>query len=127
VAKNFDLGETYAVEIDFMTLMDCRAPESGYKPLPRFPAVSRDIALVCDTSVTVAALTNCIKRGGGALLREVELFDIYTGSQVPQGKKSVAFSLKLRSDDQTLTDEHADEATKSILALLENELGAVIR
>jgi phenylalanyl-tRNA synthetase beta chain len=127
VAKNYDLGETYAAEIDFMSLLACRAPESLYTPLPRFPSTSRDIALVCDTSVTVAALTDCIKRGGGALLKEVELFDIYTGSQVPQGKKSVAFSLKLRADDMTLTDEHADETTKSILVLLEKELGAVIR
>jgi phenylalanyl-tRNA synthetase beta chain len=69
----------------------------------------------------------CIKRGGGALLREAELFDIYTGSQVPEGKKSVAFSLKLRSDEATLTDADADAATKKILALLEKELGAVIR
>jgi phenylalanyl-tRNA synthetase beta chain len=108
-------------------MLGCRAPEGKYISLPRFPAVSRDIALVCDTSVTVAALENCIKRGGGSLLREVDLFDVYTGSQVPEGKKSVAFSLKLRADDMTLTDEHADETTKKILALLEKELGAVIR
>jgi phenylalanyl-tRNA synthetase beta chain len=127
VAKSCDLGETYAAELDFMALIGCRAPEAKYAPLPRFPAVARDIALVCDAAVTVAALENCIRRGGGALLREVELFDIYTGSQVPEGKKSVAFSLKLRADDMTLTDEHADAATKKILALLEKELGAVIR
>jgi phenylalanyl-tRNA synthetase beta chain len=88
-----------------------------YVPLPRFPAVSRDIALVCDTGVTVAALTDCIRRGGGKLLREVTLFDIYTGSQVPEGKKSVAFSLRLRADDATLTDADADEITKKILEL----------
>lgn len=127
VAKNYDIGETYAVELDFLKILDCRSPEAKYVALPKFPAVSRDIALVCDTVVSVAALTGCIKRGGGALLREVELFDIYTGSQVPEGKKSVAFSLKLRSDDGTLTDADADSATKKILALLEKELGAVIR
>lgn len=127
VAKNYDIGETYTAEIDFFTLLGCRAPEGKYKPLPRFPSVSRDIALVCDTSVTVASLTDCIKRGGGALLRDVALFDIYTGSQVPEGKKSVAFSLKLRADDMTLTDGDADETTKKILAQLASELGAVIR
>ncbi|SHH85740.1 phenylalanyl-tRNA synthetase beta subunit [Sporobacter termitidis DSM 10068] len=127
VDKTYDLGETYTAELDFTTLLTCRAAEGKYAPLPRFPAVERDIALVCDAAVTVGALEDCIKRGGGALLREVELFDIYTGSQVPQGKKSVAFALKLRADDMTLTDEHADEATKKILALLEKETGAVIR
>jgi phenylalanyl-tRNA synthetase beta chain len=127
VANNYDIGEAYAAELDFFKLLECRAAESKYVSLPKFPAVTRDIALVCDTSVTVAALTDCIKRGGGALLREVELFDIYTGSQVPQGKKSVAFSLKLRSDEATLTDADADGTSKKILALLEKELGAVIR
>lgn len=127
VSKNYDLGETYTAELDFSKLLECRAEERKYVSLPRFPAVSRDIALVCDTTVTVAALTDCIKRSGGALLRQVDLFDIYTGSQVPQGKKSVAFSLKLRSDEMTLTDEHADETTKKILAQLAAELGAVIR
>ncbi len=126
-AKNYDLGECYAAELDFNAIMDCRAAEAKYIPLPRFPAVSRDIAVVCDKSVTVAALTDVIRRGGGALLREVTLFDIYTGSQVPEGKKSVAFSLKLRSDEATLTDADADAATKKILALLNTELGAVIR
>jgi phenylalanyl-tRNA synthetase beta chain len=127
VAKNYGIGEVYTAELDFLTLLECRASESKYISLPRFPAITRDIALVCDTEITIAALSDCIKRGGGALLREVALFDIYTGSQVPQGKKSVAFSLKLRSDDATLTDADADGATKKILALLASELNAVIR
>ena len=127
VAKTYGTGETYAAELDFFKLLELRAAEAKYVSLPKFPSVTRDIALVCDSSITVAALTDCIRRGGGALLREVELFDIYTGSQVPEGKKSVAFSLKLRSDEATLTDADADETTRKILALLEKELGAVIR
>jgi phenylalanyl-tRNA synthetase beta chain len=127
VAKNYDIGETYAAELDFFKLLELRAPEAKYVPLPKFPSVTRDIALVCDKAVTVAELESCIRRGGGAPLREVALFDIYTGSQVPEGKKSVAFSLKFRSDETTLTDADADAATKKILALLEKELGAVIR
>ncbi len=127
IAENYDIGEAYTVELDFGRILGCRAPEGRYVPLPRFPAVSRDIAVVCDKSVTVASLTNCIRRGGGKLLREVSLFDIYTGAQVPEGKKSVAFSLRLRADDATLTDTDADETTKKILELLDSELGAVIR
>ena len=83
--------------------------------------------MVCDSSVTVAALSDCIRRGGGETLRDVQLFDIYTGAPIPPGKRSTAFSLTLRSDEKTLTDDHADETVKNILALLESELGAVIR
>ena len=127
VAKNYGLGDTYAAEIDFLAMLGCAAGESKYTPTPRFPAITRDIAVVCDTSVTAAALSDCISRSGGELLRETKLFDVYTGSQVPDGKKSVAFSLTLRADDQTLTDEYADEAMKNILSALSDELGAVIR
>jgi phenylalanyl-tRNA synthetase beta chain len=127
VTKNYDLGETYTAELDFTALLCVRASESKYVPLPRFPSIMRDLALVCDKTVTVAALTACIRRGGGSLLRSVELFDVYTGSQVPEGKKSVAFSLTLRADDATLTDADADAVTKKVLSLLVTELGAVIR
>ena len=117
----------YAAQLDFLTLLSLRGPDAQYVPLPRFPAVSRDIAVVCDENVTVAALEDCIRRGSGGLLRQITLFDIYTGSHIPAGKKSVAFSLKLRSDDATLTDAQADEELRAILALLESELGAVLR
>ena len=127
IAMNYEIGEAYTAELDFGVLLGCRAEEARYIPLPRFPAVSRDIALVCDRDVPVAALTAVIRRAGGKLLREVTLFDIYTGSQVPEGKKSVAFSLRLRADDATLTDADADEVTNKILELLKSELNAVIR
>ena len=127
IAGNYDIGEAYAAELDFGLILGCRAKEARYVPLPKFPAVSRDIAVVCDKSVTVAALTDCIRRAGGKLLREVTLFDIYTGAQVPEGQKSVAFSLRLRANDATLTDADADETTTKILELLKTELGAVIR
>jgi len=126
VAKNYGLGDTFTAELDFLEMMECAADESKYTQLPRFPAITRDIAVVCDTAVTVAELSNSIYRSGGTLLREVKLFDIYTGSQVPEGKKSVAFALSLRSDDQTMTDEQADQIIKDILAGL-SRLGAVIR
>ena len=76
---------------------------------------------------TVGQLEDCINRGAKGLLKEVELFDIYTGAPIPEGKKSVAFNLTLRSDDRSLTAAEADEDVKSILELLEKELGAVLR
>ena len=96
-------------------------------PLPKFPAVTRDIAVVCDRAVTVGALEDCIRRGAKGLLKDVSLFDIYTGSGIPEGKKSVAFNLTLRSDDRSLTAQEADEDVKSILETLKAELNAVLR
>ena len=127
VAKNYALSEVYAAQLDFLKMLGCAAGESTYKPLPKFPAITRDIAVVCDVSVTAAVLTDCIKKSGGNLLRDVKLFDVYTGNQVEEGKKSMAFSLSLRSDEQTLTDEHADEVMKKVLSALETQAGAVIR
>jgi phenylalanyl-tRNA synthetase beta chain len=82
----------YTAELDVFALMALRAPEAVYRPLPRYPAVSRDIAVVCGAEIPVAELESCIARGGGALLREISLFDVYTGAPIPEGKKSVAFS-----------------------------------
>jgi phenylalanyl-tRNA synthetase beta chain len=127
-AKNFGMtSAVYAVQLDFLNILSARMPEQKYQPLPRFPAMTRDIAVVCDAAVTIATLTNCIARGAKGLLRDVQLFDIYTGSPIPEGKKSVAFSLTLRADDRTLTDAESDADVKSILSLLEQELGAVLR
>ncbi|MCL2227716.1 MAG: phenylalanine--tRNA ligase subunit beta [Oscillospiraceae bacterium] len=127
VAKNYGLADAYVAEVDFLALLSCAAEEKPYAPLPRFPAINRDIAVVCDISVTVATLIECIRKSGGALLREVKFFDVYMGGQVPEGKKSVAFSLTIRSDKGTLEDEDADEVIKSALTALDAQLGAVIR
>ena len=127
VTKNYGLGETYAAQLDFLLILELAAKEEAYAPLPRFPSITRDIAIVCQQSTTVAELAGCIRDSGGGLLREAKLFDIYTGNQVPAGKKSVAFSLTLRSDDQTLTDEHADGVVAGVLAALAEKFDATIR
>ena len=120
-------AEIYAAELRFDALYSVRGGIPVYQPLPKFPAVTRDIAVVCAESVTVGALEDCIRRGAKGLLKKVELFDIYRGVGVAPGSKSVAFSLTLRADDRSLTGEEADEDVKSILALLEAELGAKLR
>lgn len=117
----------YCAELSFEALMRFQGPEPEYVPLPKFPSVARDIAVVCDASIPVATLENCISRGAKGLLKEVELFDIYTGAPIPAGKKSVAFNLTLRSDERSLTAAEADEDVKSVLELLQKELGAVLR
>ena len=127
IAKEYGLPETYASELELNAIIQTRETEQKYKALPRFPSIERDLAVVCDNEVTAAALTECIAKSGGGLLAEVTLFDVYTGAPIPEGKKSLAFSLKLRADDRTLTDEEADTVMKTVLAALESTYNAVIR
>jgi phenylalanyl-tRNA synthetase beta chain len=128
VAANYDMdGEIFAAELDFTTLLGLLADEARYVDLPRFPAVTRDLALVCEEHIPVSHLANCIKEAGGKLLTQVELFDIYRGANIPDGKKSVAFSLELRAEDRTLTDADSDGVITSVLKALEEKLGAVRR
>ncbi|MGM9554620.1 MAG: phenylalanine--tRNA ligase subunit beta [Faecousia sp.] len=128
VAKNYGIdADIYAAELDFTALSSLLAPASTYVPLPKYPAVSRDIAVVCDEALTVAELTACIQKAGGKLLREVRLFDIYRGKGIEDGKKSTAFSLTLRADDRTLTDADSDSVITAVLKALETELGAKLR
>ena len=128
VAANYGVdAEFYCAELALDELMLARGDDPVYTPLPKFPAVTRDIAVVCDASIPVAKLIDCIMTSGGEYLKGCSLFDIYTGSHIAPGKKSVAFSLTMRSDDQTLTDDHAEETMKAVLTALEQSFGAIIR
>ena len=128
VAGNYGVDtELYAAELRFDALYESKGAQPVYQPLPKFPAVTRDIAVVCDKVVTVGELEDAIRKGAKGLLKDVALFDIYTGVGIAPGKKSVAFNLTLRSDDRSLTAEEADADVKSILTALEQECGAVLR
>ena len=128
VTANYGVDEEfYAAELSFPALYECRSPLPVYHPLPKFPSVTRDIAVVCRREITVAQLEECIRRGARGLLKDVSLFDIYTGPGVDADKKSVAFNLQLRADDRNLTAAEADDDLKSILAQLKDDLNAVLR
>ena len=128
VAGNYGVdAELYAAELRFDALYESKGAQPVYQPLPKFPAVTRDIAVVCDKAVTVGELEDAILKGAKGLLKDVALFDIYTGTGIAPGKKSVAFNLTLRADDRSLTAEEADADVKSILTALEQECGAVLR
>ncbi len=128
VARNYGADtDLYCAELSFDALLAAQGPGAEYVPLPRFPAVNRDIALVCREEVTVGALTACIRRAGGKLLRDTALFDVYRGTGIAAGSKSVAFSLTLRADDRSIVAAEADGEIKTILEALEKELGAVLR
>lgn len=126
-AKNFSIGtRCYIAEVSMDVLFENRGAEKVYTPLPKFPAVTRDLAFVCDKSVPVVSLEKEIQSAVGKTLENITLFDVYEGNQIESGKKSVAFSLKLRSKDKTLTDDDADSAMKKAIKAIE-KLGATLR
>ena len=128
VCKNYGIdAEVYCVEIDFTKLFTLRLPDPTYTPLPKYPTVTRDLAIVCDEAVTVAEAENVITAAAGKLLRGIRLFDIYRGVGVPEGKKSMAFSLELRADDRTLTDQDSEAVMTKVLKALKEKLDAILR
>ena len=128
VAVNYGVdAELYCAELSVDALAAVKGALPVYKPLPRFPSVTRDIAVVCRASVPVGEMVDCILANGGQYLKDCTLFDVYTGSHIASGMKSVAFSLTMRSDDQTLTDDHAEETVVRVLKALNDSFGAVMR
>ncbi len=128
VAKNYGIDvDVYCAEINFTKLLDCLLPDATYTPLPKYPSVTRDLSLICDESVTVADVETVITSAAGKLLRGVKLFDIYRGVGVPEGKKSMAFSLELRADDRTLTDTDSEAVVSKVLNALKEKLDAILR
>ena len=128
VAQNYGMDvDVYCAEISFTKLCGLRLPDVTYTPLPKYQGVSRDLSLICDEAITVAQVEDVITAAGGKLLRSVKLFDIYRGTGVPEGKKSMAFSLELRADDRTLTDADSEGVTSKVLAALASQLGATLR
>lgn len=127
VCANYEIDtRCYAAQISVAVLLEEGVTDKLYVPLPKFPAVSRDIACVCDKTLPVVKLEKEIANAVGGTLENITLFDVYEGDQIAEGKKSVAFSLKLRSKEKTLTDEDADAAMKRAVKALE-KLGAVLR
>ena len=128
VAANYSMTQpVYVAEIDVPALFANRGAEPQYKPLPKFPATTRDFSFVCAEALEVGAIEKVMYRSGVKLLEDVKLLDIYRGVQVGEGKKSVTFRIVLRSTDHTLTVDEADKAAKKILEAMERELGITIR
>ena len=128
VAQNYDIdGDVYCAEINFTKLFELQLPDATYTPLPKYPTVNRDLSVLCDEAVTVANVEEVICASAGKLLRGVKLFDIYRGTGVPEGKKSMAFSLELRADDRTLTDTDSEGVMSKVLAALGEKLGVTLR
>lgn len=120
VAENYGIDEkVYAVTLDVDLLFRHSSPEKQYHPLPKFPAVTRDLALLCEESIPVLTLEKTIQSACGQILESIKLFDIYQGKQIAAGQKSVAFNITLRSADSTLGEEQVNAAMKRIMKALE--------
>lgn len=127
VQNTYKLGtKTYAAKLNIDELMSAASGRITYKPLPKFPATTRDLSLICDDEIPVAELEKAIKGAVGKILEKVTLFDVYKGKQIEDGKKSVSYSISMRSHEGTLTDEQADGAMKRVLKAL-SALGAELR
>lgn len=127
VLETYGLGtKAYVAKLCIPELMEAADEKITYSPLPKFPASTRDLSLICDDDVPVAALEKAIKGAVGKILEKVTLFDVYKGKQIEDGKKSVSYSISMRSHEGTLTDEQADAAMKRVLKALA-EIGAELR
>lgn len=128
VAEAWEVKERlYLAEFNLEVLAQNLTGSIFYRPLPRYPAVARDLALIVDEGIRAAEIENTIKKAGGHLLVEVQLFDQYKGDQVPDGKKSLAYSLRYQAPDRTLTDEVVSKLHENIIHTLGQAAGAVLR
>lgn len=128
VQKNFELSmRTYYAEIDLTSVFALMQAEIKFAPLPKFPALERDIAVILSEQVEAGSVAKCIRKNGGKHLESVELFDVYRGDQLAEGQKSLAYALSFRSPDTTLTDEAIAGNMEKILSALLSEFGATLR
>jgi len=128
VAEAFDIkGRVVVAEVDLDALRPLEKDFYGIKPLPKFPAVSRDIAVVVDEAVGAGTMMDAIRAAAGKLLEDAKLFDIYRGEKLGAQRKSVAFAITLRAPDRTLTDEEINAAMDKVLKALEKAFGAELR
>jgi phenylalanyl-tRNA synthetase beta chain len=127
-AKAFDLDDPPLVaEIDFGMLIEAANLRPQFKPLPQFPAILRDLAIVVDEAATWESIEKAVAAAGAKELESVQPLNVYRGKQVPEGKKSVALRMTLRSPGGTLTHEQADQMQAAVLAALKGSLGAELR
>lgn len=127
VQKELDLKDTYVFELSLKAVLEAETPALQYEAIPRFPSITRDIALVVNRETVSGTLKEIIVTAGAPLLKEAVVFDLYEGDKMEAGKKSIAFSLKYVDPERTLTDEEVTKIHNRVLEALEEKAGAVLR
>ena len=128
VSGNFDIAiKVYIAELNFDELANQSNLNRYYTPLPKFPSIERDIAVVVSEAISVGQIEEIIINKGGKLIEDLKLFDIYKGSQIEEGYKSVAFRIVYRSSEKTLTDDDIAKVHNRIVNSLSNQIGAILR
>lgn len=128
IAENMGITKKcYIFDMDVDVLMKYMSKKVTIEQLPKFPGITRDLAMLVDVNVTEAEIERVITKNAGNLFKGVTLFDVYTGKQVEEGKKSIAFTMQFQSNDRTLTDKEVDEAFQNILAAVQKEFNAELR
>ncbi len=125
--KQYDVKNVFVFELNLETLVYVEKEALVYRPIPRFPAITRDIALVVDRDQSAGALEDTIRKAGGELLKDVRVFDVYEGDKVEEGKKSIAFTLTYYDPNRTLTDDEVNKLHEKIVASLNEKNGATLR
>lgn len=128
VLGKYGIGErTYLAELDLDIIISITKLDRKYKELPKYPAITRDIAIIVDKNILAKQIEDIIRKNGGNLLEEINLFDVYQGKQIPKGKKSIAYSIVYRALDKTLTDKEVSKAHDKVVDKLIFELNAELR
>ncbi len=129
-----DVGDAFEVkqkiflfELNFQSLVESCKESRSFRPLPRFPSVTRDLALIVDEKIAAGKLLHTLWEANSGLIAEIEIFDLYRGKPIPSGAKSLAFRLKYQREDRTLTDAEVNEFHQKMTELLANRYGAVLR
>lgn len=126
-AKEYKIPETYVFELNLELLLAAPKIENEYTPISKYPSITRDIALLVDDDVENATIVEAIKQKGGAYLKDIHLFDVYAGSHLPAGKKSLAYTLTYQDDKGTLTEDQVNAAFDKVTAYLQDKVDAEIR
>ncbi|MFA9397578.1 MAG: phenylalanine--tRNA ligase subunit beta [Clostridiaceae bacterium] len=128
VAENYGVDEDcFIAEVNLDIIYKNASLDNKYRPLPKFPAVTRDIAFLVDDEILVSDIYSIMKKKGGNIVESIKLFDVYKGKQIPDGKKSIAYSIVYRAENKTLTDKEVNKVHSKILSSLEYQIGAELR
>lgn len=128
IIEKYDIhANTFICELDFDEIVANCELEKQFKQLPKYPAIERDMALLLSKDVMASQIETIIRQKGGSLIENIKLFDIYEGKQIPEGKKSIAYSIVYRAQDRTLKDEEVNEIHNLITSAIESKLGAQLR